>query len=353
MSGAAGIMPWPGAGAMGFADPARNLFGSFLWFDMIAGAARPRDLVPAMLTQDGASLPLWCRSRAGALVPVAGLNSPYTLVFRPGGHDPSAVARHLMGQVRGIVRLDALDPDDPAIAALERAAAAHGLAVSRFDHFSNWFMPVDGDFERWLSGRPGALRNTIRRRMRAAGTLRFRCFGFGAASPGDGPEPEPVDLDQAVAQFDAVYDRSWKPAEPFAGINARIMRGLAGAGLLRAGILADDDGPIAAQYWAISGGRAYLLKLAHVEGAVARSPGTVLTALMIRSILAADTVDHLDFGRGDDRYKRDWVSRHRTMAGLLLINPRSAAGLAMLARERLGALRRARRRRGQTTGVPS
>jgi hypothetical protein len=353
MSGAADITPWPGAGAAGFADPARNLFGSFLWFDMIANAARPRDLVPAMLTHDGTSLPLWCGSRAGALVPVAGLSSPYTLVFRPLRHNPSAVASHLMGHVRGVVRLDALDPDDPAIVDLEQAASARGLAVSRFDHFSNWFMPVDGDFERWLSGRPGALRNTIRRRIRAAGRLRFRSFGFGAASPGDGPEPEPVDLDQAVAQFDAVYNRSWKPAEPFAGINELVMRGLARAGVLRAGVLADADGPIAAQYWAISGGRAYLLKLAHVEGAVARSPGTVLTALMIRSILAADTVDHLDFGRGDDRYKRDWVSRHRTMAGLLLINPRSAAGLATLARARLGALRRARRRPEQLSGVLS
>ena len=353
MTGAADIMPWPGPDATGWADPARDLFGSFLWFDMIAKAARPRDLVPAALAHDGATLPLWCRARGGKLVPVAGMTSHYTLAFRPLRRDPSAVARHLMSHVRGVVRLDALDPDDPAIVDLEQAASAQGLAVSRFDHFSNWFMPVDGEFERWLAGRPGALRNTIRRRIRAAGALRFRRFGFGSVLSGLDHDHEPLGLEQAVAQFDAVYERSWKPAEPFAGINGLVMRGLARAGVLRAGVLADADGPIAAQYWAISGSRAYLLKLAHVEGAVARSPGTVLTALMIRSILTADAVDHLDFGRGDDRYKRDWVSRHRTMAGLLLINPRSAAGLATLARERLGALRRARRRPEQLSGVPS
>ena len=47
----------------------------------------------------------------------------------------------------------------------------------------------------------------------------------------------------------------------------------------------------------------------------------------------------LDFGRGDDPYKADWVSSRRQRTGLLLINPRKPAGLLALTRHALGRLR--------------
>ncbi len=333
------ITPWSSVDPAQFADPADDLFASWLWFNLIAHAAPPPHRVPAGLTLNGTTLPLWCRARAGALVPVEGLTSPYSLEFRPILREPTKLAQHLVRHVRGVVRLDALDPADPSITAFERAATEVGLAIHRFSHFSNWFMPVQGDFASWLASRPGALRNTIKRRIKAAAALELRCFGLRFA-PTE-PNSQPIDLDQAVVQFEAVYAASWKPPEPFARVNAQIMRGLASAHVLRVGILADQAGPIAAQYWAVSGRRAYLLKLAYIKTAAARSPGTVLTALMIKSILSTETIDHLDFGRGEDRYKRDWVSQQQPRVGLLLINKRSASGVAMLARLRLAALRRA------------
>lgn len=323
--------------AMG-SDPGDNLFASWLWFDVIARMARPRQQTPAIFSAGGAHLPLWCRQQGNRLIPVAGLTSPYTLIFKPIVTDPSALAEQFLRHVRGVVRFDALEPSDPTSAAFEQAAVAAGLSVHRFEHFSNWFMRVDGDFARWLAGRPGALRNTIKRRVKSADGLQFQHFGFAGSVDAADCAPRPITLDHAVDQFETVYQHSWKSAEPFTGINAAIMRALAEAGLLRVGILADQDRPIAAQYWAMSGGRAYLLKLAYIDTSAARSPGTVLTALMIKALFAAEPLTYLDFGRGDDRYKQDWVSDHRIMQGLLLINPRSVAGCAMLAQLRLGKL---------------
>jgi CelD/BcsL family acetyltransferase involved in cellulose biosynthesis len=97
---------------------------------------------------------------------------------------------------------------------------------------------------------------------------------------------------------------------------------------------------VAAQYWVVGGGQAALLKLAHAEDQRAASPGTALTAIMIRRLLEGDGVRELDFGRGDDPYKRLWVGHRRQRIGVLLADPRHPAGLLALARQAAGRGRR-------------
>ena len=83
-----------------------------------------------------------------------------------------------------------------------------------------------------------------------------------------------------------------------------------------------------------------LHKLAHDESALALSPGTVLTALMIRHLLNEDDVLELDFGRGDDPYKRNWAGLRRQRRGIVLFDMRHPAGLAHAGMMALGAGRR-------------
>ncbi len=84
-----------------------------------------------------------------------------------------------------------------------------------------------------------------------------------------------------------------------------------------------------------------VLKLAHDEAFKPASPGTVLTAAMLRRLLDDERVSEIDFGRGDDPYKRQWASQRRQRIGLLLVNPLRARGLATLGRQALGHGRRA------------
>ena len=125
------------------------------------------------------------------------------------------------------------------------------------------------------------------------------------------------------------------------------MRALASAGALRLGILREGDEPVAAQYCALDlgGRRATVLKLAHAEERRAASPGTVLTAMMVRGLIEEDGVAELDFGRGDDAYKRLWVGTRRQRVGYLLADPRHPAGLLALARHAAGGVRRRLRAR--------
>jgi len=86
------------------------------------------------------------------------------------------------------------------------------------------------------------------------------------------------------------------------------------------------------------------LKLAHDDAWRSLSPGTVLTAHMIRGLLGEGAAE-LDFGRGDDGYKASWASLRRPRIGVLLANPRDPRGLLALARHWAGVVLRKRRDR--------
>jgi len=306
------------------------------WFRTVAAHARPDGARPTFLLhrQDGraaALLPLWRGARA------AGMTSPYTCIFRPllaEGAD-AARAGHAFGAAcrgGGPLRLDALDPDWPCLPALLAGFRRAGMAALRFDHFGNWAVDIGGlDWAAYLAGRPGELRETIRRRLARA--ARDTSVTFAVID--DGP-----DLAAGIAAYEDVYARSWKDAEPFPDFTAAIMRAAADAGVLRLGLLRQGGVPVAAQYWSVTGATARVEKLAHDEGAKQLSPGTVLTARMIGHLIARGGVETLDFGRGDDGYKAGWTGQRRARIGVLLCPPWHPAGMAAIGRHLAGRLRK-------------
>lgn len=275
---------------------------------------------------------------------LASLATPYSLSWQPliaPGAEPAALrdAGRALGRLfryRAPVRLDTLPAEAPGLAPLRAGFADAGLHVLAYDHFGNWHeaLPPGTGWDAYLAARPPALRTTIGRKLaRARRELRFEAV----AAPG-------AALEAGIAAYEAVRAASWKPHEPFPDFDGHVMRATAAAGLLRLGILraATDGQPVAAQYWVLdrAGRRATVLKLAHAEAARAGSPGTALTAMMIRGLLEDDGVTELDFGRGDDDYKRLWVGERRQRIGLLLACPLHPAGLAALAMHAAGRLRR-------------
>ena len=317
---------------------------SAAWFATVAATALPPGARPVLL--------LWREAaRAVALLPLqrlssgrlASLTSPYTCRFRPlvaADATPAAIRRagHGFGRwcrASGPLRLDALDADWPGQAALLAGLRAAGLLAPRFAHFGNWYLDVAGlGWAGYLAGRPGDLRETIRRRLAKA--TRDPAIGFELITGGAALAP-------GIAAYETVYTSSWKDPEPFPAFGPALLRAAAAAGVLRLGVLRRGGAAVAAQYWTLAGGTATVLKLAHDEAARAISPGTVLTALMIRHLLDQEQARTLDFGRGDDPYKAGWTGQRRQRDGLLLCPLTHPAGLAALGRHMLGdALRRAR-----------
>ena len=68
--------------------------------------------------------------------------------------------------------MDALPAEWEGHADLQAGARTAGLVPLRFDHFGNWYEDVGGvNWTGYLAARPGALRETIRRRLRRAEKL--------------------------------------------------------------------------------------------------------------------------------------------------------------------------------------
>ncbi len=327
-----------------------DFFAGRIWYDTLIGhglAGGEEALLAVGGPGDELLLPL-LRLGNGTLRSLA---TAYSLEWRPlpapdAAHGALQEAARAIGRrLRGLapLRLDTLDPEAPCLDALAEGLRRAGLVILRYDHFGNWHeaLPEGLTWEAYLAARPPALRTTIRRKLeRCRREMRFEM----AQAPG----PE---LDAGITAYEDVRARSWKPYEPFPAFDAALMRAAAAAGQLRLGVLrARADGrPAAAQYWVLDreGRRAMVLKLAHAEDQRAASPGTALTALMIRRLLEEDGVQALDFGCGDDAYKRLWVAERRQRIGMAVLDPRHPAGLLDIGRHAAGRLlARLRRREG-------
>ena len=167
------------------------------------------------------------------------------------------------------------------------------------------------NFAEYWAARPGRLRETVRRK----GTKGFVTLRIAERfDPGD------------WADYEAVYAQSWKPEEGSPAFLRRFAEAEGAAGTLRLGLAHIDGRPVAAQLWTVEAGTAYIHKLAHVEDAKAHSPGTLLSHALFAHAIDRDGVQTIDFGTGDDGYKRDWMEQVRPMLRLDMhrpLNPRS------------------------------
>lgn len=270
---------------------------------------------------------------------LGGLTTPYTCLQAPAiaadarPHELVAATRMVARACRGgLARFDCL-PDGTAPGLLAAGARRAGLVPLRFEHFAAWQEDVAGlDWDAYLARRPGQLRTTLARKERRHGAdLALQVVEGGP------------DLEPGIAAYQAVYERSWKPEEPYPDFNAALMREAAACGALRLGLLWQGDVPVAAQLWVVWEGHATVLKLAHDGTRDALSPGTVLTARMIARLLRHDRVRRIDFGRGDDPYKRDWAGERSMRMGVLLADPLRPAGMAAVLRHVAGGMRRGSR----------
>jgi CelD/BcsL family acetyltransferase involved in cellulose biosynthesis len=327
------------ADAGGLWTGGEGVFATRAWWRVVETAGLPPGAAPVYLLcrlggRPVALFPL-LRSASGAW---SSLTTPYSCLYTPllaaglTAPERSAVFAAFAGALRGSVRLDTLPAEWPDLPALIAACRRAGRVPLRFDHFGNWHEPVAGlDWPAYLAARPGALRETIRRRLRRAERQPEAAFRL---------IDSPAGLDDGIAAFEAIYARSWKEPEPFPAFNATLMRALAPLGQLRLGIWSIGGTGVATQLWVVEHGRATVLKLAHDEAFKAHSPGTVLSALMLRHILTHDRPAEIDYGRGDDDYKQGWARQRRQRIELLVVNPWRPAGMAAMVRHALGRMLR-------------
>ncbi len=315
-----------------------DAFSTREWYRCVVQAGLPSRARPVFLVATQAARCVGVFPMRDGPGGACSLTTPYTGLWHPLlAPDLDAGTLRGVGAMfgrfcrrRSVTRLEAIDADAPWVEPLLAGVRSAGPRPLRFAHFGNWACRTHGlGWSAYLQQRPGRLRETIRRRTR-------RLMADAEFLLIDGPR----DLDAALADYETIYARSWKAPEPFEDFNPSLMRACAAEGMLRLGILRRAGAPIAAQFWIVRNGWAGLQKLAHDEAKHALAPGTVLTGLMIRHLLDEEHVTELDFGRGDDGYKRDWTGTRRQRSGVLLASAWRPLGLAAIARHWVGRLAR-------------
>ena len=215
--------------------------------------------------------------------------------------------------------LAGFDPVDSAVAALAGALRNAGMVVRPFFDSGTWYEVTEGfSFADYLASRPSILRNTWQRK-----TARSERFGQSQFRYYDSIE----ELERGIACYEEVYRNSWKPDENYPLFIPELIRMAARMGALRMGTLHFGGRPAAAQFWIVWQGRACIYKLAHDKSLDEYSPGTILTMRMMESVLNGDKPVEVNFGRGDDPYKKLWLSMRRERWGLAAANPRTLRGI--------------------------
>ena len=293
-------------------------FDRLEWLALLAETCLAGARCVVAVARDGdavAALPL-CRTADG----FAPLGNWYSFFVRAVCNDPARAPALLAALTRslaaaGATRLAPLpESDAEALAAAFRKSGWIGT-IEPCD--TNHILELNGrSFAEYWAARPGALRETVRRKG-ARGLVSLRI--------------ETTFHDADWDAYEAIYARSWKPGEGNPEFLRRFAMAEAAAGALRLGIAEIGGEPVAAQFWTVEGGTAWIHKLAHDEASRKLSPGTLLSAAMFRHVIDEDRVHTVDFGTGDDPYKRDWMEAQRPRYALTFYRPAAISHWPQLA----------------------
>jgi hypothetical protein len=316
----AGYTDWaqlPASADTLFADAEKeSIFFSRTWLENLTRNALEDDqsiLLASVIEQD----------RVLAILPLMGkdgehwhsLGHLYTSLFSLAlaKHDRQAVLACL---VEGLCRLPAhslrltpVDDDDDRLHSLQKALESSGFSCHRYFRFYNWIHRLQGEvFADYMATRPAKVRNTIARKKRKLERehgYRIRLYTGN-------------DVQQGLADYNAVYAASWKPKELFGDFVEGIATSLSDRGWLRLAVLYIGERPAAAQFWFVAHGKASIFRLAYDEAWKRYSPGSILISYLMEQVIETDKVDEIDFL---DAYKMDWMSDRRVRWGLYCGRP--------------------------------
>jgi len=276
----------------GLAFAGEGPFARREWFALLENAgAKP---LVALASEGDEAVALTLTRSAGGL---ENLTNWYAFTWTELATGPTArpellerLARDLADRASRLT-LSKLADEDGTATRLEAAFRKSGWFVQRQRCDTNHVLPVGGrSYADYLASRPGPLRTTLKRKAKRVRVEILTHFEK-----------------DAWASYQAVYAESWKPEEGDPDLLRRFAESEGSAGRLRLGVARHQGEVVAAQMWTVESGTAYIHKLAHLESAKPLSAGTTLTAALFEHVIDVDRVECVDFGTGDDPYKRDWM----------------------------------------------
>ena len=307
-------------------DVATTHCGPFDRADWFALLAERRSSTLVVLASDGEqtiALPL-VRAN-GRIEP---LHNWYSFTWRPVGSGNltllTSAARDLRSRAHRVTLWPVPDEDGWATRLAEAFRKA-GWSVRSEPCDHNHVLEIDGrNFAEYWAERPGQMRTTLKRKGKKVEVEILKRFDA-----------------MAWDAYEAIYNESWKPEEGAPDLLRRFAEAEGAAGRIRLGLARAEGVPVAAQFWTVENGIAYIHKLAHRESAKPLSAGATLTAALFEHVIDRDKVALIDFGTGNDPYKADWMELDRPRYRIDCLDPAQPRAWPALAKRALAPFQRA------------
>ena len=289
-------------------------FARLEWLELLAAADPEPMIVYAKAESGSAALPLSHRNNR-----LESLINWYNFSWHPlvvGDRGAlNALANDLKSKSHRVTLWPIADENGEA-GMLEDVFVKAGWRVTREQCDQNHILPINGrSFAEYWAERSGKMRTTLKRKAKKVQVEILTQFDLAAWS-----------------DYEAIYQASWKPEEGDPALLRKFAEQEGKAGRIRLAIAKHENRVVAAQFWTVEGGTAFIHKLAHLEESKSLSAGTSLSAALFEYVIDKDKVELIDFGTGNDAYKADWMEQVRPRFRIDCLDPKQAKAWPALAK---------------------
>lgn len=245
--------------------------------------------------------------------------------------DVDGVFRHLASAICSerprwdVVSLEALDPNLPVFQSLIDAFRNAGMLVHSYFQHAVWFEEIAGrSYDEYINDRGSKFFKTLQWKNRKIG--RSDRFSYELIT-------DEKHLDRSIANYQKVYQSSWKEPELYPDFIPRLISECARLGTLRLSFMYLDGEPIATQLTFLSGKTAFQYKMAYDKDILSNSYtknlsiGAIMQLRLIEHLIDVDKIEIFDFGVGDEDFKSKWCAKRGESWGVKAFNARTVPGL--------------------------
>jgi len=211
--------------------------------------------------------------------------------------------------------------EDSALANLFIKQGSKPYFSKVFSQQQNIYQDKLSSFEHYYAQLPSQLKNTLSRRSKKLS--KYAPYSIEIVTTNEV-------FDRAFRDYKAIYQASWKVNEYSYDFIEQVCRSALAKNQLRLGMLYVNDKPAAAQIWFVQANKtlstASIFKLAYHPDFQQFSVGSILSLALSEHVLSRDKVNVIEFGMGNESYKRDWLKLTKQRLILQVYNKRNILG---------------------------
>ena len=203
----------------------------------------------------------------------------------------------LVKQSKPMLLLKEMKSDSLVILCMKKILVEKGYLCNLMLQSRNNRIVTNGNFDDALGRLSSHARKEFNRklnRIRKLGDIRLELFVTFA------------EVRQHLDTFFKLYERTWKGKEPKPDFYYKLAERFCKKRSLRLYCLYVNNRPAAYLYSILGGDTLYGIKTTFDPSFLAFSPGVILFYKVIESLYADDKIKCFEFGRGDERFKKEW-----------------------------------------------